>query len=103
MTGSMTVMRLISRSLVAVATLLLLTTPSARQTPSLPATPLTFGFFTARFAPDGNFTLEGQGWPAFKGTWTQDAAEIQLATSGVRDCDGPGRYRVHIDGRRVCF
>jgi outer membrane protein assembly factor BamB len=101
--GSMTGMRSICRSVVAVAPLLFLTTAVARQAPQLPPTPLTFGFFTARFESNGNFTLEGQGWPAFKGTWTQQAAEIQLATPAVRDCDGPGRYRVHVDGRRVRF
>lgn len=71
--------------------------------PSLPTTPLTFGFFTARFAPDGAFRLEGQGWPTFTGTWTLDAGTIELISRGVRDCDGPGRYRVHVDARRVRF
>jgi outer membrane protein assembly factor BamB len=96
-------MRPICRALVAVAPLLFMATAVARQAPELPSTPLVFGFFTARFEPNGNFTLEGQGWPAFRGTWTQQVAEIQLATPDVRDCAGPGRYRIQIDGSRVRF
>jgi hypothetical protein len=30
---------------------------------TLASTPLTFGFFTARFDTNGTFTLEGEGWP----------------------------------------
>ena len=37
--------------------------------PSIPSTSLSFGVFTARFGDDGAFTLEGEGWPSFKGTW----------------------------------
>ena len=66
---------------------------SARQpSVTLPSTPLTFGFFTARFDTNGTFTLEGEGWPPFKGTWTLDSAVIVLSTPGVRDCEAPGRY-----------
>ena len=49
---------------------------SARQSAALPSTPLTFGFFTARFDPAGMFTLEGEGWPPFKGTWSVEASTI---------------------------
>jgi hypothetical protein len=81
-----------------------LTTAGARQNaPDLPSTPLTFGFFTARFSTDGTFALEGEGWPAFRGTWTRDGAEIQLSTPGVRDCGGPGRYRFSVDASLVRF
>jgi outer membrane protein assembly factor BamB len=88
----------------ALCAFVFLTTASARQnTPNLPSTPLTFGFFTARFSADGTFTLEGEGWPAFIGTWTRDGAEIQLSTPGVRDCGGPGRYRISVDASLVRF
>ena len=77
-----------------------LTAVLGAQGPTLPSTPITFGFFTARFASDGAFTLEGDGWPTFTGTWTVDAGELRLATPGVRNCEGPGRYRVrNEDGR----
>lgn len=51
----------------------------AAQTP-LPPTPLTYGFFTVQFAPDGAFTLEGEGWPTFVGTWkvTASAGDVTL-------------------------
>jgi hypothetical protein len=39
----------------------------------LPAGPLSFGAFTARFLPDGTFALDGEGWPPFKGTWKAEA------------------------------
>jgi outer membrane protein assembly factor BamB len=77
---------------------------SARQpSVTLPSTPLTFGFFTARFDTNGTFTLEGEGWPPFKGTWTLDSAVIVLSTPGVRDCEAPGRYRVGRDGATIRF
>jgi outer membrane protein assembly factor BamB len=70
----------------------------ARQ--SLPSTPLTYGFFTARFAPDGGFTLEGDGWPTFTGTWKADEGVLDISTPGVAKCETPGRYRYHVqDGR----
>ena len=48
-----------------------------RQGPQLPAEPLKFGGFSARFGADGVFALEGQGSPAFKGTWKQQGNEIE--------------------------
>jgi outer membrane protein assembly factor BamB len=72
---------------------------SARQT--LPSTPITYGFFTAQFAADGGFTLAGDGWPSFKGTWTADAGVVEISTPGVAKCETPGRYRYRIDGARV--
>lgn len=97
-------MNAIVRKLVLGVSVLLAATVNARQpAPQIPSTPLTFGFFTARFAVDGTFTLDGQGWPPFKGTWTMNATEIQLATPSVRDCSSPGRYRVAVDVGRVRF
>src|SRR5258706_12079805 len=70
----------------------------------LPTYPLAFGAFVARFDPGGTFTLQGQGWPALSGTWKINGAEIELTMSGgPGGCDGPGRYRLQIDGNRVGF
>ncbi|HEY6403795.1 MAG TPA: hypothetical protein VI479_20395, partial [Blastocatellia bacterium] len=53
-----------------------------QQTDSqLPATPLKFGAFTARFDPDGAFKLEGAGWPALSGNWKRAGDELELITS----------------------
>lgn len=38
-----------------------------RKAASLPAHPLSFGVFVARFDPSGTFTLEGDRWPKFNG------------------------------------
>lgn len=63
----------------------------------LPSTPLHFGVFTATFASDGTFTLEGQGWPTFRGTWKADGTAIEILTPGLKAprCDGPGRYELY--------
>ena len=74
----------------------------ARQS-SIPSTPLTYGFFTAQFAADGAFTLEGDGWPAFTGTWKADAGVLDVATPGVAKCETPGRYRFRVEGGRINF
>ena len=76
-----------------------------QQTKStIPPGPLSFGAFTARFVPGGAFTLSGEGWPAFNGRWTADGGEIELRVAkGPDGCDGPGRYRFRVDGRRVTF
>jgi outer membrane protein assembly factor BamB len=73
------------------------------QPVSLPSSPLEFGFFKARFAAGGAFTLEGQGWPAFRGTWKLDGTDLTLLTPGVSGCDAPGSYRVAVTGTRVSF
>jgi outer membrane protein assembly factor BamB len=76
----------------------------ARQAPELPRDTLTFGAFAARFNPDHTFTLEGKGWPPFKGTWSGDGSQIELVTPGVVErCEKPGRYRFTIQQRRVHF
>src|SRR6187401_3344514 len=68
------------------------------QKPALPTEPLKFGGFSARFAADGVFALEGQGWPPFNGTWKQEGSEIELLTAGdaAGGCDKAGRYRVTL-------
>src|SRR5688572_30028076 len=64
-------------------------------TVTLPAQPLRFGAFTARFEPAGTFTIEGQGWPKFEGTWTMQGVELELRTpSAPKECAQPARYRV---------
>ena len=70
---------------------------------ALPATPLAFGFFVARFDPAGTFTLDGQGWPALGGTWKADGGDVTLVSTAVKDCSGPGRYRVTPAGSHVSF
>jgi outer membrane protein assembly factor BamB len=71
----------------------------------LPAGPLSFGAFTARFLPDGTFALDGEGWPPFKGTWKTDGQQLELivAANAPEGCGGPGRYQFRVDGRRVSF
>lgn len=69
----------------------------------VPTDPIVFGAFKARFAPDGAFILEGQGWPPFKGTWKAAGDEVEIITPEVRGCAGSGRYRFRIEGTKVVF
>jgi outer membrane protein assembly factor BamB len=63
---------------------------------------LAFGAFIVRFDPGGTFSLEGKGWPSMNGNWKSQGSEIELSMSGgPGGCDGPGKYRVGIDGKRV--
>ena len=80
------------------------------QAISLPSSPIQFGFFQARFNADGTFTLEGQGWPPFKGTWKLDGNEMTLLTPDVKTppamaagCGLQGRYQVSIASNRIGF
>jgi outer membrane protein assembly factor BamB len=76
----------------------------AASSSRIPATPLTFGAFTARFGPDGAFSLEGQGWPALKGTWAATGDIVEIATpGGPKGCTDPGRYAFTVEGQRVGF
>lgn len=75
-----------------------------RPKASLPAHPLTFGVFTARFDPAGTFSLEGSGWPKVAGTWKNLGSEVELLMSdGPGGCTGPGKYRYDTDGKRLSF
>lgn len=75
-----------------------------RTAMQVPSRPLKFGAFTARFDPGRTFTLEGDRWPSMSGAWTIKGDEIELLTSGApRGCEGPGRYRLRVDGERVSF
>lgn len=79
--------------------------PTGQQaTPQLPSFTLTFGVFVVRFDSAGKFTLEGQGWPSFKGTWTTDGEQVELVVpEGSDGCDRPGRYRFRADGNHLSF
>jgi outer membrane protein assembly factor BamB len=103
---------------IVLASLALAGAPAA-QAPALPSTPMSFGAFTATFGPGGVFALEGQGWPAFKGTYKTGRQEdgktgrpedrksgssgtIELLTTGAAGgCDKPARYSYTVDGQHV--
>jgi len=69
-----------------------------------PSYPMAFGAFTMRFDSGGTFSLEGKGWPSLNGNWKANGSEIQLTMSGgPGGCDGPGKYRLGVDGKRVSF
>ena len=75
--------------------------PRAQQ-PSIPSTPLNYGFFTARFASDGAFSMQGTGWPTMAGTWKATADEITInTTGGPPECAQPGRYKFQLEGTHV--
>jgi outer membrane protein assembly factor BamB len=75
-------------------------TLAARQ-PAIPAGPLTYGFFTTQFSADGSFSLKGDGWPSFTGTWKAADGHIDLNTPGVRDCEPQARYSYQLEGGRL--
>src|SRR5260370_32483930 len=81
-------------TLLAAAVLASIHTLAGQQAAPIPSEPLKFGGFSARFGGDGTFALEGPGWPAFKGTWKRDGAEIELLTAGgaAGGCHKAGPY-----------
>ena len=92
----------LSRSLWTGVVLALAVTALAGRQPTLPGTPLLYGGFKVRFAPDGAFELQGQGWPAFNGTWKAAGDEVTVQTTGgPPQCAAAGRYRFAVDGTRV--
>jgi outer membrane protein assembly factor BamB len=76
---------------------------AGRQTNvQVPTNSMKFGAFVTQFNSDGTFKLEGTGWPTMKGNWKSKGDEIELSMSGgPKGCDGPGRYRIRIDGKHV--
>src|ERR1044071_7478220 len=72
------------------------TAASQQTNVQVPSHSITFGAFTARFDPSGTFTLEGEGWPRLTGTWKINADQVELSTTGVNGCNGPGRYRLRV-------
>lgn len=70
----------------------------------MPNHPVAFGAFVVQFDKGGTFKLEGKGWPSLSGTWKSQADEVALSLSGgPGGCDGPGRYRFQVDGKRIGF
>lgn len=71
----------------------------------IPAGPLKFGVFTARFDPAGTFRLEGDRWPTLSGGWKVEGEEVEflLTADAPKGCEGPGRYRVQTRGEHVGF
>ena len=83
---------------------LALTAMAQEAAGQLPSYPLAFGAFIARFDPGGTFSLEAKGWPSMNGNWKSQGVEIELLMSGgPGGCDGPGKYRLGIDGKHVSF
>src|SRR5262249_26748769 len=77
---------------------------AAPQPSPMPSGPLVFGAFGARFGADGVFTIEGQGWPPFKGSWKAAGGQIEVVTPGAAGgCDQVGRYRFTTDNAHVTF
>jgi len=74
---------------------------NAQQTSGIPSVPLHYGFFTLRLSPDGALALEGQGWPAFNGTWNADKDQLTIVTPAAKDCSRPGRYRFRFEGTHL--
>ena len=82
----------------------ILASASPQTDVQVPSYSMKFGAFVARFDPGGAFTLEGVGWPPFTGKWKGKGEEIELSTAGgPKGCDGPGRYRIRVDGAHVSF
>jgi outer membrane protein assembly factor BamB len=101
-------MRASSRVLAAACVAAVLFVPArgahTAQDQGLPNAPITYREFVATFAADGAFSLEGPGWPAFRGTWTARGYELTLrATGGPPECAAPGRYRLGRDGTAYTF
>jgi outer membrane protein assembly factor BamB len=84
---------------------------AAQPSPPLPSSPMVFGAFTASFDSSGTFSLQGRGWPTFKGTYKTGRQEegktgstIELVTpDAAGGCDKPARYTYAISGTRVTF
>jgi outer membrane protein assembly factor BamB len=72
----------------------------AAQPPQAPPTyPLQVRDLRAQFSEDGTFSLEGKGWPSFKGTWKASGNEVELLTAGgPAGCEAPAKYRVQTAG-----
>ena len=51
----------------------------SQQPSPLPSGALAYGGFAGEFRADGTFSIAGQGWPTFKGTWKAEGTQIALA------------------------
>jgi outer membrane protein assembly factor BamB len=84
---------------------------AAQQPPAIPSTPLAFGAFTATFDANGTFSLQGPGWPGFKGSYKTGTREdgktgstIELLTpDAAGGCDKPARYGYTVQDGHVSF
>jgi outer membrane protein assembly factor BamB len=75
---------------------------AAQSTTSLPTVPLHYGAFTLKFADDGGFTLTGQGWPPFEGTWKAEKDQVAVSTKGgPESCAATGQYRFRTEGTHL--
>src|SRR6476659_9294410 len=70
---------------------------------AVPSYQMTFGAFLAKFETDGNYSVEGQGWPRLAGNWKISGDQIELSTGSPADCQGLGRYRLRLEGTRLTF
>ena len=74
------------------------------STGSLPSGPMAFGEFGGQFRADGTFSITGEGWPAFTGTWKADGGQVALTLAPpIADCPGTGRYTFVVAGAHVTF
>ena len=83
-----------------------LSTGAQSQTPVLPSGPMTYGFLSATFAPDGTFVITGQGWPRLAGTWKVSRGEVEFALvppPAAAGCDQPGKYTYRVEGKQLGF
>jgi len=97
-------MRFSLRSLVIAFAVIAAPPALSGQASPFPNEPLTFGPSSGRFNPDGTFSIRGQDWPALDGTWTVTSGEVEFVMPRAPNgCQGPGRYRFSLDGRRVSF
>jgi outer membrane protein assembly factor BamB len=80
---------------------------SSQPQPSLPSAPMTYGFLTATFAPDGTFVIsdsEKNGFAKLAGTWKAANGEVEFTLAPApQGCAEPGKYRYRVDGKQVGF
>ena len=76
--------------------------PKTQEASELPPGPLAFGAFVIELRNGGEFRLEGQGWPAFVGSWKVSGSELSLVLNEAEsDCSGPGRYTFKVEEGRL--
>jgi hypothetical protein len=77
---------------------------SGQATATLPSGPLTYGFLSATFSPDGTFAMSGSGWPPLKGTWKASSGEVEFVVQNAPSgCTEPGKYRYRVEGHELGF
>lgn len=74
---------------------------AAQEPAGIPSVPMHYGFFTITFAANGDFTLQGEGWPSFKGNWKAVGDELTISTPTVQDCSQPARYRIRFESTHL--